>query len=241
MSISLLYLGTPCASGASGMTQIKSGPSPRVGRRHRQACPGPPPPRPPVDGHHNQNGSMNMAVSTSFADIGASGKEALQTLFITGVKNAHALEKEARQILSRQIERVTNYPEVAQKLRMHLDETNRQEERIDEILHALGEDRSLLKDWATQIMGNMAAVAHVPMADEILKDTFANHAFEAFEIAAYKSLITMAEATGNTQFVAALRQSLEEEERMRQWIEDNVEKVTRMYLEREARGEKADR
>jgi len=101
-----------------------------------------------------------MAVSTSFADIGASGKEALQTLFITGVKNAHALEKEARQILSRQIERVTNYPEVAQKLRMHLDETNRQEERIDEILHALGEDRSLLKDWATQIMGNMAAVAH---------------------------------------------------------------------------------
>ena len=182
-----------------------------------------------------------MAVSTSFADIGASGKEALQTLFITGVKNAHALEKEARQLLSRQIERVTNYPEVAQKLRMHLDETNRQEERIDEILHALGEDRSLLKDWATQIMGNMAAVAHVPMADEILKDTFANHAFEAFEIAAYKSLITMADATGNTQFVAALRQSLQEEERMRQWIEDNVEKVTRMYLEREARGEKADR
>src|SRR5215203_3698268 len=80
-----------------------------------------------------------------------------------------------------------------------------------------------------------------PMADEILKDTFANHAFEAFEIAAYKSLITMAEATGNIQFVAALRQSLQEEERMRQWIEDNVEKVTRMYLEREARGEKADR
>ena len=91
-----------------------------------------------------------------------------------------------------------NYPEVAQKLRMHLEETNRQEERIDEILHALGEDRSLLKDWATQITGNMAAVAHVPMADEILKDTFANHAFEAFEIAAYKSLITMAEARRNT-------------------------------------------
>jgi len=28
---------------------------------------------------------------------------------------------------------------------------------------------------------------------------------------------------------------------MRQWIEDNVEKVTRMYLQREARGEKGDR
>ena len=182
-----------------------------------------------------------MAVSTSFADIGASGKESLQTVFITGVKNAHALEKEARQILSRQIERITNYPEVEQRLRIHLEETNRQEERIDEILHALGEDRSLLKDWATQIMGNMAAVAHVPMADEILKNTFANHAFEAFEVASYKSLIAMAEATGQTQFLSALRQTLQEEERMQQWIFDNVEKVTRMYLEREARGEKSDR
>jgi ferritin-like metal-binding protein YciE len=182
-----------------------------------------------------------MPVSTSFADIGASGKESLQAIFITGVKNAHALEKDARQILSRQIERVTNYPKVEQKLRMHLAETNRQEERIDEILHALGEDRSLLKDWATQIMGNMAAVAHVPMADEILKDTFANHAFEAYEIAAYKSLITLAEATGHSQFLPALRQTLQEEERMRQWIFDNVEKVTRMYLEREARGQKSDR
>jgi len=182
-----------------------------------------------------------MAVSTSFADIGASGKEALQTLFITGVKNAHALEKQARQLLERQIERVTNYPEVEQKLRQHLAETNRQEERIDEVLHALGEDRSLLKDWATQIMANMAAIAHVPMADEILKDTFANNAFENYEIAAYKALIAMAEATGNTQFVAAFRQSLQEEERMAQWISDNVEKLTRMYLEREARGQKSDR
>jgi ferritin-like metal-binding protein YciE len=182
-----------------------------------------------------------MAVSTSFADIGASGKEALQTLFITGVKNAHALEKEAGQILSRQIERVTNYPEVAQKLRQHLDETNRQEERIDEILHALGEDRSLLKDWATQIMGNMAAIAHVPMADEILKNTFANHAFENFEIASYKSLIAMAEASGNQKFIPALQESLREEEKTAQAVYDMIVPITQKFLTRSAQGLKADR
>jgi ferritin-like metal-binding protein YciE len=182
-----------------------------------------------------------MATTTTRGASGLAANETVQSIFVTGVKNAHALEKQARQILERQIERVTNYPEVEQKLRMHLAETNRQEERIDEILHALGEDRSLLKDWATQIMGNMAALAHVPMADEILKDSFANAAFENYEIAAYKSLIAMAEASGNNQFVAALRQSLQEEERMAQWISDNVEKLTRMYLEREARDEKANR
>ena len=182
-----------------------------------------------------------MAISTSFADLGASGKEAVQAIFITGVKNAHALEKEARQLLQRQIERVTNYPEMEQMLRKHLDETNRQEERIDQILHELGEDRSLLKDWVTQLMGNAAAVAHVPMADEILKNTFANNAFENFEIAAYKSLIAMAEFTGHSQFVVSLRQTLEEEQRMANWIDANVETITRKYLEREARGEKSDR
>lgn len=182
-----------------------------------------------------------MAVSTSFADIGASGKEAVHALFVTGVKNAHALEKEARQILQRQIERVTNYPEMARMIQQHLNETNQHEERIDKILNDLGEDRSILKDWATQIMGNMAAIAHVPMADEVLKNTFANNAFENFEVAAYKSLITMAEVAGESRFVPALRQNLDEDHRMARWIEENVETITRHYLEREARGEKADR
>jgi len=182
-----------------------------------------------------------MATTTTMGAAGLASNETVQTIFITGVKNAHALEKEARQLLERQIERVANYPEVEQKLRMHLAETDRQEERIDEILHALGEDRSLLKDWATQFLANVGALAHAPAADEILKNTFANAAFENYEIAAYKSLITMAEASGHSQFLAALRQSLQEEERMSQWILDNVEKLTRMYLEKEARGEEAKR
>lgn len=181
-----------------------------------------------------------MAMSTTTgAALGAN--ETVQSIYVTGVRNAHALEKEAIQILERQIERLVDYPEVEARLRQHLAETNRQHERLDEILHSLGSDRSLLKDWITQLMGNAAAIAHVPMADEILKNTFANHAFEAFEIAAYKSLITMAEVTGHSHHVVSLRQSLEEEQRMAQWIFDNVDKVTRMYLEKEARGEKADR
>ena len=45
------------------------------------------------------------------------------------------------------------------------------------------------------------------------------------------------------EFVAALRQSLQEEERMRQWIFDNVEKVTRTDLSprRQRRGRKGSR
>ena len=124
-----------------------------------------------------------------------------------------------------------------QLLRQHVVETEEQIRRIDEILHSFGEDRSLLKDTVTQLMGNLAAIAHVPMADEILKDTFANHAFENFEIAAYTSLIAMAEATGHNQVVPALQQTLKEEQKTAQLIHDQIEPITRRYLMLEQSGQ----
>jgi ferritin-like metal-binding protein YciE len=73
---------------------------------------------------------------------------------------------------------------------------------------------------------------HVSRAadDEILKNTFANNAFENFEIAAYKSLIVLAEAAGRGADVQALQMSLAEEQRMAQWVDANVENVTTAYL-----------
>ena len=122
-------------------------------------------------------------------------------------------EKEAVQLMQRQLERFENYPEMSQLLQQHLRETEGQIRRLDDVLHTFGEDRSLLKDMATQFMANMAAVGHMPMADEVLKNTFANHAFENFEIASYKSLIVMAEAAGNRKPVPALEETLREEEK----------------------------
>jgi ferritin-like metal-binding protein YciE len=179
-----------------------------------------------------------MATST----VGSvTSSEDIQSIFITGVRNAHALEKEAIQILSRQLERLENYPEMEAIVRRHLEESKQHEQRIDEILDGLGTDRSLLKDIATQFMGNMAAVAHVPAGDEILKNTFANHAFENFEIAAYKSLIVMAEAAGQSRFVPLLQQNLREDENAARMIYEQVEPVTRKYLARASSGVKADR
>jgi ferritin-like metal-binding protein YciE len=180
-----------------------------------------------------------MIVVTS--SLGVTPSEDMRSLFITGVRNAHALEKEAIQILSRQLERLQNYPEMEAILRRHLEESKQHEQRIDEVLDGLGTDRSALKDLATQFMGNMAALAHVPAGDEILKNTFANHAFENFEIAAYKSLIVLAEGVGETRFVPLLQQNLREDENAARLIYEQVEPITRKYLARMSSGAKADR
>ncbi|AWM88804.1 ferritin-like domain-containing protein [Microvirga sp. 17 mud 1-3] len=178
-------------------------------------------------------------MATTTADLVSS--ETARGIFVTGLQNAHALEKEAIQLMNRQLERFENYPEMSEILRRHVQETEQQIRRLDEMLHTFGEDRSLLKDVATQFMANMAAAGHMPMADEVLKNTFANHAFENFEIATYMSLIAMAQATGYDRFVPALEETLREEQKTAELIRNQVEPITRKYLMREAQGLKADR
>jgi ferritin-like metal-binding protein YciE len=162
-------------------------------------------------------------------------------IYATGLRNAHALEQQATQLMERQIERYERYPEMTQRLQQHLRETEQQIARLEELMHGMGTDRSAIKDWVTSIIGNIAAIGHSVMPDEILKNTFANHAFENFEIASYTSLIAMAEATGHSGHVPTLRQTLGEEERMAAWIRENTPAITHKFLQLAEEGEKKDR
>jgi ferritin-like metal-binding protein YciE len=79
------------------------------------------------------------------------------------------------------------------------------------------------------------AVAHSMAGDEILKNTFANNAFEHFEIAAYKSLLALCGPAGAETSRSLLEMTLREEEQMASWIDANVQKVTMLYVAREQR------
>ena len=162
-------------------------------------------------------------------------------IYITGLKNAHALETQAVQLLSRQVERLENYPAMADQMRLHIDESKTQAQRLEEILQAHGTSHSSLKDMATGFMGNMAALAHAPMQDEVLKNTFANFAFEHFEIASYNALLVMADSAGDSRAPSLLKQSLNEEIRMAQWIEQNLPETVKTYISLETQGRTSGR
>lgn len=156
--------------------------------------------------------------------------DAARDTFVVGLRNAHAMEVQARELMERQSERLDEYPEVKAKLTAHLQETNEQLRRLEKCLEACGESTSSLKDTAQSMMANLQAMAHAMAGDEILKNTFANNAFENFEIAAYKSLIALCGAAGMPEAKEPLETSLKEEQRMAAWIDSNVEKVTMAYL-----------
>jgi ferritin-like metal-binding protein YciE len=156
-------------------------------------------------------------------------------IFVTGLRNAHAMETQARELMERQSERLTDYPEVKARIQSHLRETEEQLKRLEQCLSSIGESASTLKDTAQSFMGNMMAMAHSVAGDEILKNTFANNAFEHFEIAAYKSLLTLCGRAGADGARPLLEQSLKEEEAMAAWVDQNVANVTLAYLSKEER------
>jgi ferritin-like metal-binding protein YciE len=160
-------------------------------------------------------------------------------IFIEGLRNAHAMENQALSIMRPQLSRIENYPEVARKLEQHIAETEGQISRLEQILDGLGENKSTLKDIALSFTGTMASLGHTVAPDEIIKNSFANFAFENFEIASYKSLIALAGRNGNSSAQALLQQNLDEELAMADWLDQNIEAVTLKYAGLREAGETA--
>jgi ferritin-like metal-binding protein YciE len=155
-----------------------------------------------------------------------------QETFAVGLRNQHAVENQAIELLERQLGRLVNYPELEERIRLHIEESKEQAKRLEDLLTGLGTSHSSLKDAVASFIGNLATIAHMPAPDEVIKNTLANFAFEHYEIASYKTLLVLADASGHDNARTALNQSLHEEEQMAQWIDEHINPTVLRYLER---------
>jgi len=80
------------------------------------------------------------------------------------------------------------------------------------------------------ITGNLAALAHMLAPDEILKNSFANFAFENFQAASYKALIVMAQEWGFTEALPLLAESLREELAMVAFLDETLPLIVKRYI-----------
>lgn len=162
-----------------------------------------------------------------------------RSIYVTGLRNAHAMENQALAIMRPQAGRIESYPEVEQRLVQHIAETEDQIQRLERLLDAAGDDKSTLKDLTLSFAGTIAALGHTIAPDEIVKNAFANLAFENYEIAAYKSLIALATELDEAAAVSVLSKNLEEELAMARWLDNNIATVTLQYASLREAGEAA--
>ena len=153
-------------------------------------------------------------------------------IYTTGLRNQHAVENQAIELLERQIGRLGDYPAMRERMQQHLEESREQARRIDELLAALDTSASTIKDTAMSFVGNLAAMMHAPASDEVVKNSLANYAFEHYEIAGYRALLALAEEFQHGSAVRLLTQSLREEEAMAQWIDQHLKQTMLTFVQR---------
>jgi ferritin-like metal-binding protein YciE len=148
------------------------------------------------------------------------------------LRDAHAMEKQAEQMLSGQLSRIDSYPKVRDRIKRHLEETKGHARRLEACLKARDADTSTLKDVGGQLVAMGQAFAGMFAGDEIMKGSLASYTFEHMEIASYKIIIAAATEMGDMETARACSENLSEEIAMADWLGENVQDLTREFLDR---------
>ena len=152
------------------------------------------------------------------------------------MRDAHAMEKQAETMLTKEAQRIENYPELKSRVERHVEETRQQAQRLEKRIDELDGGTSAAKDTMASLMGMAQSMSGMFAGDEVLKGSLASYAFEHMEIASYKMLIATAEEAGDTETKRVCEQNLREEEAMASWLDEHLGSMTRQFIAREDMG-----
>jgi len=148
------------------------------------------------------------------------------------LRDAHAMEKQAEQMLTAQSSRIENYPDLAARIERHLHETQSQIGRLETCMEMRGISRSMTKDMGGQFAAMMQGFGGMFAGDEVVKGAMASYAFENMEIATYRILSAAAREAGDVDTARVCDEICREEEAMAGFLEERLPEITRMYLTR---------
>lgn len=139
--------------------------------------------------------------------------QTMEDLFLHGLHDIYYAEQEITKALPKMIDQATNR-DLAQGLKTHLEETNRQIERLDQVFKKLGKTPQSTDCPAIDGLIKEADHTAGEIEDKSVLDAaiVANaQAVEHYEIARYGTLIAWAEGLGHDDVVRFLTTNLNEE------------------------------
>ena len=149
------------------------------------------------------------------------------------LRDAHAMEEQAEQMLKAQASRIEHYPEIKQRIEQHIEETRAQGQKIEGCIARYDESSSFLKDATGRISAMGQAVGGMFSGDEIVKGCIASYTFEQLEISSYKVLIATAEEVGDMETKRVCEESGRKEKAMAAWLDEQMPQTLQQYLQRD--------
>ena len=163
-----------------------------------------------------------------------SGSNVVMDVYLTGLRNQHAVETQAIGTVKNELSRMEPYPELHAKMQQEMERSTTQAARLDDLLAKHGTKASLAKEAVTGTVATVAGFVHAGASDEVLKNVLAAIGFKAYEIGSYKVLLTLADAAGATGDKAVLEQSMKEEQEMGDWLGSNLPGFVHSFLKQQA-------
>ena len=151
-------------------------------------------------------------------------------LYLTGLRNQHAVETQAIGTIQNELPRMQPYPDLHTRMQQDKARSTEQAARLDKLLAKHGTSASVAKEAASGAIATVAGFLHGFASDEVLKNVLAAVGFKAYEIGSYKALIALAEAAGATDDTAVLEQSMKEEQEMGDWLGGHIPSFIQAYL-----------
>jgi ferritin-like metal-binding protein YciE len=84
------------------------------------------------------------------------------------LRDAHAMEQQAEQVLSSTANRIENYPELKARLESHCEQTRRRAELLRGCIEQHGSSTSAMKDTIAQVGGLVQAMSGLFVGDEVV-------------------------------------------------------------------------
>ncbi len=164
-----------------------------------------------------------------------SGSNTAKDVYLTGLRNQHAVETQAIGTVKNELSRMTAYPQLRARMEQERSQSTEQAARLDKLLANHGSSASVAKEMAAGTVATVTGFTHIVASDEVLKDVLAAIGYKAYEIASYKTLITLAQAAGVEADIPTLELSMKEEQEMGDWLGSHLPEFVQAYLVQHAK------
>lgn len=146
------------------------------------------------------------------------------------LRDAHAMEMQAEQLLSTQARKLDRYPQISALLREHVDLTRAQRARLEECLERRQTSHSVIKDTMGKVTAAAQNASGLFIEDEIVKAILAIYTFEQMAVASYAILEAAAKAEGDAVTARQCALSRAEEQNLCRRLFENMGQVAVSYL-----------
>ena len=155
------------------------------------------------------------------------------------LRDAHAMEQQAEQMLTTFANRLENYPDLRVRIEQDVRAAQSHQRLLQDCLQREGESPSVIKDLGARIMGFGQSATGIMVSDEVVKGILATYVFTQLKIASYNILAAAAVHTSDTHVLTVCNQILAEENAMVEWLQNNIPKITSEFIARTAQSSDA--